>query len=103
MKKSNTVVSAIAALLGLTGALLLVSLFTPMWNYSVAGAVLLTAAGLGVIASVCGWIARKGGVNALNNLGLGLGLVTVAASVAMMGYFTVEEPTYTQESAYVPE
>ena len=102
MEKSNKVISAIAALLGLAGVLLLVSLFTPMWNYSVAGAVLLTATGLGVIAAVCGWIARKDGANTLNNLGLGLGLVTVAASVAMMGYFTVEEPTYTEESAYVP-
>ena len=53
MEKSNKVISAIAALLGLAGVLLLVSLFTPMWNYSVAGAVLLTATGLGVIAAVC--------------------------------------------------
>jgi hypothetical protein len=97
MEKDNRAVSALAALLGLAGALLLLTLFTPMWNHSVVGTVFMVATGLGIIAAILGFIARRAGPNTLNTAGLALGLLTVLASVGLASYFTIEEPVLTEE------
>lgn len=84
--------AALSAILGVVAALLVISVPAGVWNYSAEGATLVTGIIGAALAALLAFSSRRAGSNALNLMGLALGVIVLAVGAAMLltGGFDVE-------------
>ena len=91
-QSGGTFLAALSAILGVAAALLVISVPAGVWNYSAEGAVLLTGVVGAALAALLAFSSRRTGSNALNLMGLALGVIVLAIGTSMLlfGGFDVE-------------
>ncbi|MGL5840202.1 MAG: hypothetical protein ACRCY3_17050 [Sphingorhabdus sp.] len=76
---NNKTLSLLSIVISACGLLLTISVFGAFWNQSLALTMFLLAFVVNLVGVVIGFIARRAKVNSLNNLGIGIGLLALAA------------------------
>jgi hypothetical protein len=87
----NKTLSAISAILSVVAAVLLLSVFVGVWNYSVGPTIFIASGVAGIAGAVTGFLARKSGASQLNSIGLWLGVLVVVGVGLSMGFYSFEE------------
>jgi uncharacterized membrane protein YeaQ/YmgE (transglycosylase-associated protein family) len=87
---NNSGLSWVSLIASVVGALLLLSVVTGAWNYSVAGTWFLVSGIAGTVGAVTGWLARRSGANRNNTLGFQLGALVVVLFGAYALWGTIQ-------------
>jgi hypothetical protein len=84
--------AALSAALAAAAAFFIFTVPAGAWNYSAEGASLLTGTIGGAVAAGLAVLSRRTGSNALNTIGLALGIAALAAGASMLllGSYEIE-------------